>query len=105
MSEERWSKFYWADWRSDPKLRMCSLGARGLWMELLSLMHSSDEFAHLLVNGNSPSEQQLAILCGASVAEIRKFKAELEAVGVPGVREDGVWFSRRMVRDKAKRLR
>lgn len=104
MSTEPWSKFYWADWRSDPKLRMCSLGARGLWMELLSLMHASDEFAHLLVNGNSPSEQQLAILCGASASEIKKLKAELALAGVPGVRDDGIWFSRRMVRDKAKRL-
>jgi len=105
MSVEPWSKFYWADWRSDPKLRMCSLGARGLWMELLSLMHSSDQFAHLLVNGNTPSDQQLAILCGASANEIRKLKAELARSGVPGVREDGIWFSRRMVRDKEKRLR
>jgi hypothetical protein len=105
MSTEPWSKFYWADWRSEPKLRMCCLGARGLWMELLSLMHESDEYGHLLVNGKTPTEQQLAIMCGASVSEVRKLKVELEVAGVPGIREDGVWFSRRMLKDREKRNR
>jgi hypothetical protein len=105
MSTEPWSKFYWADWRSDPKLRMCSLGARGLWMEMLSIMHESSEYGHLLVNEKSPSEQQLGIICGATSSEIRKCKKELQGAGVPEIRKDGVWFSRRMVRDKEKRLR
>ena len=34
-----WMKWYPADWRSDPGLRMCSFAARGLWADLLALMH------------------------------------------------------------------
>jgi hypothetical protein len=39
------------------------------------------------------------------MAEVRKLKIELQEAGVPGVREDGVWFSRRMMRDRDKRTR
>jgi hypothetical protein len=74
-------------------------------MELLSLMHESDEYGHLLVNGKIPTEQQLAIMCGASVSEVRKLKVELEVAGVPGIRGDGIWFSRCMLKDREKRNR
>lgn len=37
-----WMKFYPADWRADPGLRMCSgCCARGMWMEMLCLMHEA----------------------------------------------------------------
>jgi len=105
MRTEPWSKFYWADWRSDTNLRMCSLGARGLWMELLGIMHDSSEYGHLLINGKAPTDQQLAVMCGATVGELRKCRAELQGAGVPGINKDGTWFSRRMVRDLQKRIR
>lgn len=104
MSDKRdpWSKFYWSDWRSDPKLRACGLGARGLWVEMLGLMHEAIPYGHLLINGNVPTDQQLAVIVGASVAEVRRFKAELAQAGVPTI-EGGVWISRRMVRDAQRR--
>ncbi|ANB33251.1 hypothetical protein M2324_003640 [Rhodovulum sulfidophilum] len=36
-----WLKFYTSDWRSDPGLRMCGLAARGLWVEMICLMHEA----------------------------------------------------------------
>lgn len=36
-----WLKFYPTDWRSDPALKMCSLAARGLWIEMIALMHEA----------------------------------------------------------------
>ena len=100
---EPWSKFYWADWRSDPKLRACSLAARGLWCEMLALMHEATPYGHLLVIGKAPSDQKLAEMVGAKASEIRKLKKELAAAGVPDVTADGVWVSRRMVRDAKRR--
>jgi hypothetical protein len=44
-------KFYPSDWRSDPMLRLCSLAARGLWMEMMCLMHEAEPYGSLLVNG------------------------------------------------------
>lgn len=40
-------QFYPADWRNNAKLRRCSWAARGVWIELLGLMHDSDEYGVL----------------------------------------------------------
>jgi len=37
-------QFYPADWRSNAKLRRCSEAARGAWMDVLCLLHDSDEY-------------------------------------------------------------
>lgn len=97
-----WMKFYPADWRADPALRMCSLAARGLWMEMLSIMHQAEPRGSLLVNGNTIGTKQLASLCGATPRETFLLVAELEAAGVFSRAEDGTIFSRRMKRDDEK---
>ncbi len=92
-------KFYPADWRSDPMLRICSLSARGLWLEMIALMHEASPYGHLLIGGKAPTEKQLATLVGADLAALRSSMDELNSAGVFSVNEDGVVFSRRMVRD------
>ena len=77
-----WMKFYPSDWRADPALRMCSLAARGLWMEMLSIMHEADPRGSLLINGNAISAKQLASLCGASLRETVALLHELDVAGV-----------------------
>ena len=37
-------QFYPADWRSNAKLRRCSEAARGAWMDVLCVLHDSDEY-------------------------------------------------------------
>lgn len=37
-------QFYTADWRNNAKLRRCSLAARGVWMDVLCVLHDSDEY-------------------------------------------------------------
>jgi hypothetical protein len=37
-------QFYPADWRSNAKLRRCSAAARGAWMDILCVLHGSDEY-------------------------------------------------------------
>lgn len=104
MTEKRapWLKWYPSDWRADPKLRMCSLAARGLWIEMLGYMHEADPYGHLIISGVVPTDEELSVLVGAPVAMVRKGKEELEAKGVYSRTPDGVLYSRRMVRDKAK---
>ena len=101
MSARRWAKFWWQDWQRDPALRMCSLAARGAWIEMLCLMADADPVGHLLVNGRSPNMRQLSAVLGCSEREATKLVAELEENGVFSRSEDGTIFSRRMVRDKA----
>ncbi len=97
-----WMKFYPADWRADPRLRMCSIGARGLWMEMLCVMHEAEPYGHLLVGPVPVNNRQLAALAGIPVPDCMKFMLELESAGVYSRSDDGNIYSRRMVRDKAK---
>jgi hypothetical protein len=37
-------QFYPGDWRSNSKLRRCSVGARGAWIEIMCVLHDADEY-------------------------------------------------------------
>lgn len=95
-------KFYPSDWRADPALRMCSVGARGLWMEMLCIMHEAEPYGSLRVNGRAVTDQQLAALAGSSVKEVSTWLSELDTAGVFSRDDEGAIISRRMQRDKAK---
>ncbi len=97
-----WMKFYPADWQSDEGLRSCSLAARGLWVEMLAIMHKAEPVGHMLVSDRAPPTRVLAILCGATVKDTERALAELEDAGVFSRNEAGVIYSRRMVRDEEK---
>lgn len=97
-----WIKWYGADWRADPALRMCGFAARGLWIDLLTLMQEAEPFGHLVIKGTIPTTAQLASLLGGAEREVKRLLAELKQAGVYSVTDDGVIYSRRMVRDKAK---
>jgi hypothetical protein len=47
MSDRPAFQFYPADWRNNAKLRRCSEGARGAWIDVMCLMHDSDEYGVL----------------------------------------------------------
>ena len=81
---------------------MCSLAARGLWIEMLCLMHEARPHGSLLVNGKPVTAAQLASLVGAGVAEVEGFLAELEEAGVFSRDADGALYSRRMRRDEER---
>jgi hypothetical protein len=78
MSAAPWMKFYPADWRADQALRVCSLAARGLWMEMLCVMHNAEQYGHLLLNGRPVTDAQLAMLAGTTPDQIPVLLGELE---------------------------
>lgn len=98
MSGKPWLKFYPRDWRAESRLRLCSLSARGLWIELIGYMHEAEPYGHLLIDGRSPEVEDLAALVGRPVTEVRKAMAELSDKGVYS-RSGGTIFSRRMMKD------
>lgn len=100
-----WLKFYPSNWRADPALRMCSLAARGLWMEMLCIMHEAIPRGSLLVNGLPVSGKQLASLCGAPLIETVRLMGELAGSGVFSRETDGTIYSRRMRIDEARAQR
>jgi hypothetical protein len=97
-----WLKFFPSDWRSDPRLRMCSLAARGLWIDLLCYMHEGEPYGHLTIDGVAPSLEAIAALLGRRPKEVTKALAELEAHRVFDRAENDAIVSRRLVRDRAR---
>lgn len=105
MSDEKrrpWLRFYPSDWLGDERLRLCSYGAKGLWADLIALMHKGEPYGYLVVNGLQPQAKHLARILGGSPSEIVKLLSELRKAGVFSQTEDGTIYSRRMVRDKAR---
>jgi hypothetical protein len=98
-------KFYPADWRSDAMLRLCSIAARGLWAEMMCIMHDAGRYGSLLVNGRRIDKKQLAGLAGISEKECVPLLLELEGNGVFSRDEDGTIYSRRMRRDFEKAIK
>lgn len=95
-------KFYGRDWLGDSQLRLCSLAARGLWIDLIALMASSQRRGYLEIGGKPVCDAGTIsrIVC-ADAAEVGKMLTELEQAGVFSRDESGTIYSRRMVRDAA----
>jgi hypothetical protein len=98
-------KFYPGDWRQDPALRMCDLATRGLWIEMLCIMHEAEPYGHLNVKGVPLTDKDLARMVGADLKQVRKSLQVLLQVGVSSTTCEGVTYSRRMVHDFAKALK
>ncbi len=105
MTVQPFMKFYCSDWRADPRLRMCSLSARGLWIDLMSYMHEGEPYGHLMIDGKQPDLAGIASLVARPLKEVKTAIAELEERNVFSRSEDGAIYSRRMVRDKAKAIK
>lgn len=95
-----WMKFSPDRWRNDEALRMCGAAARGVWMELICIMHRAEPYGHLLIRGKQPTDRQLSVLSGLPLGEILEGLEELEAHEVFSRTVDGAIYSRGMVRDK-----
>ena len=95
-------KFYPSDWRADPALRSCSIAARGLWIEMMCIMHEAKPYGSLLIKSQRIDKKRLASLCGIPEKECVALLLELEGFGVFGRDEDGTVYSRRMRRDHAR---
>ena len=95
----QWSKFWWGDWQNDKALQGCSLGARGLWIEILAVCHASERPGYFLINGMPPTIQEMADMFGKTKpSEVSKFLDELCRRKIYSLEGD-VIYCRRMVRD------
>jgi hypothetical protein len=93
-------QFYPADWRKDSALQSCSIGARGLWIDLLCIMHECQPYGSLIINGQPLQVPQIARLVGETQKTLLPLLTELEGAGVFSRDDDGTIFSRRMRRDE-----
>lgn len=86
-------QFYPGDWLNDAALRMCSVGARGLWIDMLCLMHQGSEYGYLKVNHKVILPSNLARMVGSTLQETEGWLEELEGAGVFSKDETGCIFS------------
>lgn len=101
MSKRPAFQFYPGDWRRDLALQGCSLAARGLWIEMMGMMHDGAEYGHLLAGSRPITAERLAGMVGPQDGEdVPALLAELEEAGVFSRTDDGVIYSRRMVKDE-----
>lgn len=96
--------FYPDDWLTDLGLRQCPPAARGIWMDLLCLMHQGEPYGHLSSKNGQLTEKYIASVCGVSVKELRPALACLETNGVFSRATSGAIYSRRMVKDEHNRI-
>lgn len=89
-------QFYPNDWRSEPSLQMCSLAARGLWIEMLCIMFKGMPRGTLTANGRPIDTMGLARLVGANEEEIEKLLQELEENKVFSRLDSDTIINRRM---------
>lgn len=106
MTNRPWMKFSPAAWRANAPLRMVSMGARGLWIEMICLMHDAEPYGHLVVKGKPVTDPALlGQLVGASPADVEMWLEELISAEVAKRKRNGVIFSSRMEEDELKRRR
>lgn len=98
-------QWYPGDFRRDVALQACSFGARSLWREMIDLMHDGEPYGHLSAGGVAISLTQLARIVGVSARDVKRWTKELADRNVYSVTDDGVIYSRRMVRDHEVRLK
>lgn len=89
------------DWLSDEVARCPPLAER-LWFRMLFVMHKCTPRGYLIRDGKPIPEEVIASLCGVTLKDYRRHLAELDLFGVPSRTDEGVVFSRRMVKDSKK---
>ena len=93
-------QFYPSDWLRDTALRSCSMGARGLWMDMICYMHEGNPYGHLKVGDKVILPDNLARMVGETSECVEGWLQELKEANVYDLTTDGVMCSRRMIRDE-----
>ena len=93
-------QFYPGDWLRSTDLRSCSLAAKGLWIDMICLMHEGNPYGYLKVGDKVILPPILARMVGVSLHEIEGYLSELTEAGVCSTDSNGCIFSRRMIKDE-----
>ena len=93
-------QFYPSDWLRDTALRTCSIGARGLWIDMICYMHEGSPYGYLKVNDKVILTSNLARMVGETLDVVEGWLLELSEAGVFQYADDGSIFSKRMIRDE-----
>lgn len=113
-------QFYTGDWQSNPKLRCCSHAEKGIWIDVICILHDQDEYGILrwplkqlaqAVHTSVSSLKKLVDMgilrgadtgatCDAFVYTPRSGRKEGKPITLVEAQPGPVWYSSRMVRDE-----
>lgn len=95
-------QFYPADWRKDPGVQALNYEERGVWLELLLLMHESDQRGKLMLNGKSISPERLSQILHLDKQKVTTLITTFLELGVASLDPagSGALINRRMLRDE-----
>lgn len=93
-------QLYPESWRADVQLGACDYVSRGVWWEMICVMHGCTPYGHLALNGKAMPDKQAAEACRVPLVIYRKALKDLETHGVFSRTAEGIIYSRRMVRDE-----
>lgn len=87
----------------DPNLRRCSHAARGVWIDILCLMHENQERGYLATSGVAWSDEEIAQAVGGDKSIVLVCIGELTVKGAAKRDNRGSLYNSRMVADEQKR--
>lgn len=93
-------QLYVGDWRKDLAVQSLSYHHRGIWFELLMLMHCSEDRGRLVLSGKPMTNASLARLLGLSEQESQSAIEILLSQGVASRDQTGALINRRMCREE-----
>ena len=96
-------QFYVGDWRKDPGVQALDYETRGVWVEILCLMHESSDRGRLVLPDGRPfPDEGIARNLGLDLFAWQAKRRLLIDYGVAS-EKDGVLYNRRMVKDERLR--
>lgn len=97
-------QFYPGDWKKDVGVQALDLHDRGLWFEMLLLMHDSEQRGKLVLNGRPMPRAAIARAIGIDVSLFEIRLTLLLELGVASIEQGtDIIYSRRMVKDENAR--
>lgn len=94
-------QFYPGDWRKDIGVQSLTFHDRGVWFEILMLMHESERRGVLVLNGHPMPIESLGRLLGLDNQTLNQTITNLLTYGVASAEANsGALMCRRMVRDE-----
>jgi len=94
-------QFYPGDWRKSVDVQSLNFHDRGVWFEMLMLMHESERRGVLVLNGHPMNDEMIARVLGLDKQTFNQTLTTLLTIGVASREEvTGAIMCRRMVRDE-----
>lgn len=93
-------QFYPADWKKDIKVQSLSFEERGIWFEILCLMHESEERGKLVINKKPMDEEMISRLISCEISLLQQTLKKILFLRVAYKDKNGIIFNKRMVNDE-----